>query len=43
MAVKLIVFDLDETLPHATEMALSDRHDFRVEPYLIYVRRLQLR
>jgi carboxy-terminal domain RNA polymerase II polypeptide A small phosphatase len=38
MSVKLVVFDLDETLVHATKEPLAYRHDFEVAPYLIYVR-----
>jgi RNA polymerase II subunit A small phosphatase-like protein len=36
--VRLIVFDLDETLVHATEVALPFAHSFRVGPYFVYVR-----
>ena len=36
--VRLIVFDLDETLVHATEVPLLSAHAFQVGPYLVYVR-----
>jgi RNA polymerase II subunit A small phosphatase-like protein len=36
--VRLIVFDLDETLVHATETALQHAHTFQVGPYFVYVR-----
>jgi RNA polymerase II subunit A small phosphatase-like protein len=36
--VRLVVFDLDETLVHATEVALPYAHSFRVGPYFVYVR-----
>ena len=36
--VRLIVFDLDETLVHATEEALPHPHSFEVTPYFIYKR-----
>jgi len=36
--VRLIVFDLDETLVHATELPLSSPAAFQVEPYFVYVR-----
>jgi RNA polymerase II subunit A small phosphatase-like protein len=36
--VRLIVFDLDETLVHATEVPLPYAHTFQVGPYLVYVR-----
>ncbi|MFL6708066.1 MAG: HAD family hydrolase [Massilia sp.] len=36
--VRLIVFDLDETLVHATEVALPYAHNFQVGPYFVYVR-----
>ena len=36
--VRLIVFDLDETLVHATEVALPCAHSFRIGPYFVYVR-----
>ena len=36
--VRLIVFDLDETLVYATEAALPHAHSFRVGPYFVYVR-----
>nr|WP_315467375.1 HAD family hydrolase [uncultured Undibacterium sp.] len=35
---RLIIFDLDETLVHATETKLSYEPDFVVEPYFIYLR-----
>ena len=38
MRVRLIVFDLDETLVHATEVPLSSPEAFRVGPYFVYVR-----
>lgn len=36
--VRLIVFDLDETLVHATEVPLPYPHNFQVGPYFVYVR-----
>ena len=36
--VRLIVFDLDETLVHATEEPLPYAHTFQVGPYLVYER-----
>ncbi|SHH20546.1 HAD family hydrolase [Massilia sp. CF038] len=36
--VRLIVFDLDETLVHATEVPLAYPHAFQVGPYFVYVR-----
>jgi RNA polymerase II subunit A small phosphatase-like protein len=36
--VRLIVFDLDETLVHATEVPLPYAHSFRAGPYFVYVR-----
>lgn len=36
--VRLIVFDLDETLVHATEVPLPHLDAFRVGPYFVYVR-----
>lgn len=36
--VRLIVFDLDDTLVHATEAALPCPHTFQVGPYFVYVR-----
>lgn len=36
--VRLIVFDLDETLIHATEMPLPYSHAFQVGPYFVYTR-----
>ncbi|OXI25276.1 hypothetical protein CFB43_11790 [Burkholderia sp. AU15512] len=36
--VRLIIFDLDETLVHATEVPLSWSHSFQVGPYFVYVR-----
>jgi RNA polymerase II subunit A small phosphatase-like protein len=36
--VRLIVFDLDETLVHVTEVALPCAHTFQVGPYFVYVR-----
>jgi RNA polymerase II subunit A small phosphatase-like protein len=36
--VRLIVFDLDETLVHATEVALPCPHSFQIGPYFVYVR-----
>ena len=38
MSVRLIVFDLDETLVHATETPLPYAHDFQVDSYFVYVR-----
>lgn len=35
---KLIIFDLDETLVHATETKLSYEPDFVIEPYFVYLR-----
>jgi len=40
--VRLIVFDLDETLVHATEVPLSSPEAFRVGPYLSTCGRLHL-
>jgi len=36
--VRLIVFDLDETLVHATAVPLSSPEAFQAEPYFVYVR-----
>jgi RNA polymerase II subunit A small phosphatase-like protein len=36
--VRLIVFDLDETLVHATEVPLPYAPAFQVGPYFVYVR-----
>ncbi|MDB5935440.1 MAG: hypothetical protein JWQ01_2784 [Massilia sp.] len=36
--VRLIVFDLDETLVHATEVPFPYAHTFQVGPYFVYVR-----
>lgn len=36
--VRLIVFDLDETLVHATEVPLAYPHAFQVGRYYVYVR-----
>jgi len=36
--VRLIVFDLDETLVHATDVALPCPHAFQIGPYFVYVR-----
>ena len=38
MRVRLVLFDLDETLVHATEEPLNWVHSFEVPPYFIYVR-----
>ncbi|MCH8622792.1 HAD family hydrolase [Undibacterium sp. TS12] len=38
MQRRLVVFDLDETLVHATEHALSRPAEFEITPYLIYQR-----
>jgi len=38
MSVRLVVFDLDETLVHATEEPLNCAHSFEVSPYFVYVR-----
>ena len=38
MGVKLIVFDLDETLVHATGTPLPHAHHFQVASYFVYVR-----
>ena len=35
---KIIVFDLDETLIHATKNKLEIKEDFRYEDYYIYQR-----
>lgn len=35
---RLIIFDLDETLVHATETKLSYEPDFVIEPYFVYLR-----
>jgi carboxy-terminal domain RNA polymerase II polypeptide A small phosphatase len=35
---ELVIFDLDETLVHATESALSRPSDFRCAAYFVYVR-----
>jgi len=36
--VKLIVFDLDETLVHASETPLPYPHSFKIASYFVYVR-----
>src|SRR5690349_2496600 len=36
--VRLIVFDLDETLVHATEVPLPYAHTFQVGSYFVYMR-----
>jgi RNA polymerase II subunit A small phosphatase-like protein len=36
--VRLIVFDLDETLVHATSVPLPYAHSFKVSHYFVYVR-----
>jgi RNA polymerase II subunit A small phosphatase-like protein len=38
MRVRLIVFDLDETLVHATQEPLAIPASFEVPPYVVYVR-----
>jgi RNA polymerase II subunit A small phosphatase-like protein len=38
MKPRLIIFDLDETLVHATELNLGYACDFEVPPYRIYLR-----
>lgn len=38
MPRKLLIFDLDETLVHATSALLTRECDFAVPPYFIYVR-----
>ena len=38
MKVRLALFDLDETLVHATEAPLPQAHRFKVGPYFVYVR-----
>ena len=38
MRVRLILFDLDETLVHATQTRLPYAHAFQVGPYYVYVR-----
>lgn len=38
MAVRLVIFDLDETLVHASKERLAIVHDFEVPPYFVYVR-----
>ncbi len=35
---RLLIFDLDETLVHASEFALAHPCDFEVAPYLVYQR-----
>lgn len=38
MPRRLVIFDLDETLVHATEVKLSFAPDFEVPPYFVYQR-----
>ena len=38
MPRRLVIFDLDETLVHATEDSLSHAADFAIPPYNVYVR-----
>lgn len=38
MGIRLVIFDLDETLVHATEVPLPHVHDFQVGSYFVYVR-----
>jgi carboxy-terminal domain RNA polymerase II polypeptide A small phosphatase len=38
MKPRLIIFDLDETLVHATERDLGYSCDFEVAPYRVYCR-----
>lgn len=38
MPIRLIVFDLDETLVHATEAPLPHPHGFRAGAYFVHVR-----
>jgi RNA polymerase II subunit A small phosphatase-like protein len=38
MQRRLVIFDLDETLVHATETSLDRTADFTVPPYGVYVR-----
>jgi RNA polymerase II subunit A small phosphatase-like protein len=38
MSVRLVVFDLDETLVHATKETLAYIYDFEVPPYHVYIR-----
>jgi len=38
MKRKLIIFDLDETLVHATETRLPSAPDFEVGPYFVHIR-----
>lgn len=38
MAIRLIVFDLDETMVHATEAPLRHPHGFRVGSCFVHVR-----
>lgn len=38
MSVRLVLFDLDETLVHATQESLSYAYSFEVPPYFVYVR-----
>ncbi|MDQ1832347.1 NIF family HAD-type phosphatase [Massilia scottii] len=35
---RLLIFDLDETLVHASELPLAHPCDFEVAPYLLYQR-----
>ncbi|WP_428001929.1 HAD family hydrolase [Acidovorax sp.] len=38
MQRKLVIFDLDETLVHATQVPLAGVHDMEVPPYFVYQR-----
>lgn len=38
MGIQLVIFDLDETLVHATEVPLSHARDFQLGRYFVYVR-----
>jgi len=38
MSIRLVVFDLDETLVHATQVPLAHIHDFQAGSYFVYVR-----
>lgn len=37
-SIKLLIFDLDETLVHASTADLGRSADFICEPYLVYLR-----
>jgi len=38
MQSRLVIFDLDETLVHATERELDHAPDFQIDEYFVYVR-----